>query len=321
MTIDPSTSHSAESLRIGTPPLGPPPEVLRHLPAELADKTQRLWQRVTAFAQPIVAFSGGVDSSLLAAVLALTHARRVLLVTADSPSLSQRQRDIAARVARELDLPHRWLATQEATDPLYQRNQRDRCYYCKSHLYAALSAVAEEFPEATVFSGTNLDDLGDFRPGLRAAAEQNVRAPLAETGFTKADVRGLAQALNLSVHDLPAAPCLASRLAYGVAVTPERLRRVERAEQWLWEAGFSDVRVRVLPGELARIEVPHAEVLRLASWLRPDSDDRARPDFGALGFNDVEIAAQGLVSGNLNSLPDAVDASKISQSLPRLPIL
>lgn len=295
----------------------PPNDIVAELPAELADKTQRLWQIVQSMVQPIVAFSGGVDSSLVAAVLTHTHAGRALLVTADSPSLSQRQRVIAERVAKELKLPHRWLATEEAADPLYQRNHRDRCYYCKSHLYAALRVVAEEYPGATILSGTNRDDLSDYRPGLRAADEQNVRAPLAESGFGKADVRSLAQVLRLSVHALPAAPCLASRLAYGVAVTPDRLRKVEQAESILWAAGFSDVRVRVLLGEIARIEVPKTEVPRLIEWLESRSSGAGRHEMDGIGFADVQIAAEGFVSGNLNTVEDATPES----SLPKLPIL
>lgn len=295
----------------------PPNDIVAELPAELADKTRRLWQIVQSMVQPIVAFSGGVDSSLVAAVLARTHAVRALLVTADSPSLSQRQREIADRVAKELKLPHRWLATEEAADPLYQRNHRDRCYYCKSHLYAALRGVAEEYPGATILSGTNLDDLSDYRPGLRAADEQNVRAPLAESGFGKADVRSLAQVLRLSVHALPAAPCLASRLAYGVEVTADRLRRVEQAERILWAAGFSDVRVRVLQGEIARIEVPKPEVPRLIAWLESRSIGAGRHEMDAIGFADVRIAPEGFVSGNLNTVENATPES----SLPKLPIL
>jgi pyridinium-3,5-biscarboxylic acid mononucleotide sulfurtransferase len=295
----------------------PPNDILGELSAELADKTRRLWQIVLGMAQPIVAFSGGVDSSLVAAVLARTHGTRALLVTADSPSLSQRQREIAERVAQELKLPHRWLATQEAADPLYQRNHRDRCYYCKSHLYAALRAVAGEYPGATILSGTNLDDLSDYRPGLRAADEQNVRAPLAESGFRKADVRSLAQALRLSVHALPAAPCLASRLAYGVEVIPDRLRRVEQAERILWAAGFSDVRVRVFSGEIARIEVPKTEVPRLTEWLESRSADARDHEIDVIGFADFQIAPEGLVSGNLNTAVHATSESP----LPRLPIL
>ncbi|MBL8855739.1 MAG: ATP-dependent sacrificial sulfur transferase LarE [Planctomycetaceae bacterium] len=309
MTLKPISERHDPVLFRMEPPSG--------LPAELQGKCLTLWQIVRRYAQPIVAFSGGVDSSLVAAVLARTHDRRVLLVTADSPSLSQRQRETADRVARELNLPHRWLQTQEAADPLYQRNHRDRCYYCKSHLYAALRAVAAEYPAATILSGTNHDDLSDYRPGLQAAAEQQVQSPLAEAGFTKDDVRGLARALHLSVHDLPAAPCLASRVAYGVEVTPARLHRVEQAESILWQAGFSNVRVRVLPGEIARIEVPKSEVDRLMDLCEQDVLGTTRRQFRELGFADLKIATEGFVSGSLNLEIHSTDVSP----LPKLPIL
>lgn len=262
----------------------------------LLPKAERLRDLLSQVQHPIVAFSGGVDSAVVAAMVGRTHGRDCLLVTADSPSLSARQREIAARVAEELQLPHRWLATAEADDPLYQRNHRDRCYFCKTHLYTSLRQVATEFPHATVLSGTNYDDLGDYRPGLLAAAQNQVFAPLAEAQMGKADVRALARALGLSVHDLPAAPCLASRLAYGVAVTPERLRRVELAEQRLWQAGFSDVRVRLLPEEVGRVEVPLAEVPRLTEATG------LLQTILQMGFLRVDIDPQGLRSGNLNYL-------------------
>lgn len=280
------------------------------LSQEVLNKVHRLWEVLSPVRHPIVAFSGGVDSAVVAAAVGRTHGNQCLLVTADSPSLSARQREIAARVAAELQLPHRWLATAEATDPLYQRNHRDRCYFCKTHLYTSLRQVAAEFPDATVLSGTNYDDLGDYRPGLLAAAQNQVFAPLAEAQMGKADVRALARALGLSVHDLPAAPCLASRLAYGVAVTPERLRRVELAEQLLWQAGFSDVRMRLLPEEIGRVEVPLAEVPRLTEATE------LLQAILELGFLRVDIDPQGLRSGNLNHLNTDSTASG-----PNLPIL
>jgi len=293
----------------GTSPVGLSPANLP-LAADLLAKTHRLWDLLSPLAHPIVAFSGGVDSAVVAAAVGRTHGTRCLLVTADSPSLAGRQRAIAERVAAELQLPHRWLPTEEADDPLYQRNHRDRCYFCKTHLYSSLRQVAAEFPQATILSGTNLDDLGDYRPGLLAAAQHQVFAPLAEAQLGKAEVRALARALGLSVHDLPAAPCLASRLAYGVEVTMERLRRVEQAEQQLWRAGFSDVRVRVLPEEVGRLEVPLVEVPRL------QQASELLHAIGELGFSRVEIDPQGLRSGNLNDLH-----TESTGGLPTLPVL
>jgi pyridinium-3,5-biscarboxylic acid mononucleotide sulfurtransferase len=293
-----------------------PSEVWDHLSDPLRQKFRCLWQTVSRFDQIVVAFSGGVDSALVAAICARLNPNRTLLVTAESPSLSLRQREIAARVALELNLPHRWLETAEASDPLYQRNHRDRCYYCKSYLYAALESIALDYPNATILNGTNHDDLSDFRPGLQAAAEHRIRAPLADAGLTKSDVRSLAQLLKLSVHDLPAAPCLASRLAYGVPVTRERLRRVEQAEHLIWQAGFSDVRVRVLAGEVARVEVPQVEVPRLRNWLAAGQAEAVRT-FAELGFAEVHVAAEGLISGNLNTRSDTDHTG----TLPKLRLL
>lgn len=307
--LPPTETAPVGTSRVGTSPVGLSPGNLP-LAAELLAKTRRLWDLLSQLEHPIVAFSGGVDSAVVAAAVGRTHGTRCLLVTADSPSLAGRQRAIAERVAAELQLPHRWLPTAEADDPLYQRNHRDRCYYCKTHLYSALKQVAAEFPTATILSGTNLDDLGDYRPGLLAAAQHQVFAPLAEAQLGKAEVRALARALGLSVHDLPAAPCLASRLAYGVEVTAARLRRVEQAEQRLWQAGFSDVRVRILPEEVGRLEVPLAEVPRLQQLTQ------LLHDIGHLGFSRLEIDPEGLRSGNLNYLN-----TDSTGGLPTLPVL
>jgi len=282
------------------------------LPETLRGKTRTLWRQIEILSNPILAFSGGVDSSLVAAVLARTHGKRCLLVTAESPSLALRQRQVAQRVARELGLPHRWLVTEEMSDPRYQQNAADRCFYCKTHLYAALDRIASEYPEANILSGTNGDDLSDHRPGLQAARDRGVLAPLARAGFTKADVRQVARCLGLSVHDLPAAPCLASRIAYGVQVSPERLRKVEAAEALLWAAGFSDVRVRLLPDEVARIEVPQPEVARLLP-MAEESLKLVLRSIQDLGFHAVTVDPEGFRSGKLNE--------SLTAALPKLPIL
>jgi len=276
------------------------------LPDATREKVQRLQARLQRLPLPILAFSGGVDSSVVAAMLKLTHGQQCLLVTAIGPSLAERQRAIAQRVAQELGLPHRWLETRESQDPGYRRNQADRCYYCKSHLFDALTAIASRFPDTCLLSGTNHDDLSDHRPGLQAANQHRVIAPLAEAGLGKAEVRGLAQALGLSVHDLPAAPCLASRIAYGVAVTPGRLEKIEQAEGYLWAAGFSDVRVRLLAGEVARIEVPLPELPRLQAMLshpdgNPDPPGKAGPSAVELGTSPNPWSGSAELNGTHSS--------------------
>lgn len=287
------------------------------LGAALEAKVATMVDRVQTLPNPVLAFSGGVDSAVVAALLGRTHGSRARLVTAVGPSLSARQRAIAARVAGELGLPHEWIATHEGSDPNYQRNDARRCFHCKSHLYETLRAFAQDHPDSVLLSGTNFDDLHDYRPGLLAASHFHVIAPLADAKVSKAEVRRLAREWKLSVHDLPAAPCLASRIAYGVEVTPERLSTIEAAESLLWGAGFSDVRVRLLPQNVARIEVPLPEVAR----LQPDGSETVHPlvaQILRLGFDTVTVDPQGLRSGSLNSALPSPQLPN-SKSLPILP--
>jgi uncharacterized protein len=191
------------------------------------------------------------------------------------------------------------VATEEFSDPDYVKNDGTRCYYCKSELYERLEPLLAEYGSSAVCSGANLDDAGDYRPGLTAAAEHDVRHPLQEAGFTKADVRALAQAWGLPTWDKPASPCLSSRLAPGVEVTRERTARVEAAEVYLRGLGLRECRVRLHEGELARIEVPLEAVPRLAV-----EDVRAVlvARLKELGFRFVTLDLEGFRSGNLNQL-------------------
>lgn len=220
-------------------------------------------------------------------------------MTGVSASLAASERDVARRTAQHIGIPHRELPTQEFEQAAYVRNDADRCYHCKSELYGHLEALLETGPWKVIVNGANLDDLDDYRPGMRAAKERAVRSPLAECGFTKRDVRELAAAWNLPVWDKPASPCLSSRVAYGEAVTPERLARIEAAEAWLHELGFREVRVRLHAGELARLEVPLAEVERLAG---PELRDRVDAKLRELGFRFVTVDLRGFRSGSLNQL-------------------
>src|SRR5438105_11988041 len=206
-----------------------------------------------------VAASGGVDSMTLA-VVAHRRLRRVEVFHAVSPAVPA---EATARVKEQARREGWWLRVVDAgefADDDYLANPADRCYFCKRNLYDAIVPLTD----AVIVSGANLDDLGDYRPGLKAAAEHAVRHPLQEAGFRKADVRALARAWNLPTWDKPASPCLSSRLAVGVAVTRERTARVEAAEAYLKTLGLRELRVRLHEGELARIEVPAAELPRLA---------------------------------------------------------
>ena len=242
----------------------------------------------------IVAFSGGVDSSLVAAVAAQVLGDAALAVTAVSPALARGELDGARAVARAVGIAHEAIRTDELAREGYRRNGADRCYHCKSELYDRLAALAAARGFDSLLSGANADDLGDWRPGLRAAAEHGVRHPLVEAGFGKADVRALARELALPSADKPAMPCLASRLPFGTEVEPHVLAQVDRAERALRALGFRELRVRHL-GATARVELgaddlPHA--------LTDGRGDVERAVLGA-GYGDVEIDPSPFRSGTL----------------------
>lgn len=260
------------------------------------------------FSHLAVAFSGGVDSSVVLAAGVRADLSRLVAVTAKSPSVARWQCDLASDIARHLGVEH-WVAeTNELSLREYQRNDSRRCFYCKQTLYAAIEleigtrlgasvdakTVQDKF---RIASGTNADDLGDHRPGIQAGVEKAVLTPLASLGLSKERVRALANYWSLPNHDLPASPCLSSRIAYGVEVTPERLERIESAEAWLYERGFREFRVRLHEGELARIEVAKTHQTRL---LALDSEGGLSQFFRELGFRFVTVDLQGFHSGSLN---------------------
>ncbi|WP_211592592.1 ATP-dependent sacrificial sulfur transferase LarE [Microbispora sp. H10836] len=257
----------------------------------------RLTSRLREESALVVAYSGGADSALLAFAAARALGTRALAVTAVSPSLAASERAAARDFARRHALAHLEVRTDEADRPEYAANGRDRCYHCKSALFDALAPLAAAM-DARIALGTNLDDLGDHRPGQRAAAERGAVAPLVDAGFTKADVRAVSRELGLVTADKPAAPCLASRVSYGDPVTPQVLRRIETAEAALRDLGFPVCRVRAhAGGTLARIEVPQAEIPR-ACELRERVDAAVR---GA-GFTFCSLDLSGFASGRLNAL-------------------
>src|SRR6266436_8296126 len=231
---------------------------------ELLAKEKRLLQILRDLKSAAVAFSGGIDSTVVAKAAQLALGDRAIAVTADSPSVPRSEISDACGLAQQIGIRHRLVSTDEFQDPDYVRNDGTRCYYCKSELYSRIESLLPELGVEFICSGANLDDRGDYRPGLTAAAEHAVRHPLQEAGFTKADVRALARAWGLPTWDKPASPCLSSRLAPGVAVTPERTARIEAAEAYLHDLGLRECRVRLHEGELARIEVPAGDIARLA---------------------------------------------------------
>ncbi len=264
-----------------------------------ADRLATLTQWFAPFPSAVVAYSGGVDSALVAFAAHAALGSLAQIVTADSPSVARSDLAQAGELAREFGWNHRTIATAELGRADYAANDARRCYFCKSELYSTLAALAESHPGSVVVSGANLDDLGDYRPGLVAAGEHRVRHPLQELGFTKPMVRAAAKLAGLRAHDRPASPCLASRLATGVAVTAERLSQVERAEAYLAALGFADLRVRLHEGSLARVEVGVGDLTRLASEpLRA----RLVAELTSLGFRYVTLDLAGFRSGSLNEL-------------------
>ena len=235
---------------------------------------------------------------------------RAVAVTGHSASLAASELDECRRLAAEIGIRHEVIDTEELANPDYQRNAPDRCYHCKSELFAKVEGLAERLGVAAVVDGSNRDDHGEHRPGLKAARDRRVRSPLAECGLTKADVRALARAWGLPIWDKPASPCLSSRIAYGEEVTPQRLEMVERAERFLRERGFQPLRVRYHRGDLARIEVDAAAVARFADeQLRRETVELLK----SVGFKYVSIDLEGFRSGSLNAvLP--VESLRIARS-------
>ncbi|MCC6510067.1 MAG: ATP-dependent sacrificial sulfur transferase LarE [Pirellulaceae bacterium] len=248
----------------------------------------------------VVAFSGGVDSAVVAQVAHDVLGDRALAVTADSASLARAELADACQLAKRIGIAHHLVHTEEVADPAYQANDSQRCFHCKTHLFVTLKQMPQVQQQGWwILTGTNLDDLGDWRPGLRAAADHAVRSPLAELSIDKTGVRQLAHLWNLPVAEKPANPCLASRLAYGVSVTPQRLAMVEGAEAELRSLGLVKFRVRLHADNLARIEVPLDELARL---IQPEVRSALIRRLAELGFRYVTLDLEGFTSGSLNKL-------------------
>lgn len=277
-----------------------PLTLLEPLPPALHQALDRMREAMDALGTVVVAYSGGVDSALVAAIAAERLGERALAITGVSPALAPHLLEEARCQASWLGMRHREIPTAELADPSYASNPPDRCYACKRELHGLLAQIRSDAGASQVLDGVNLDDLQDHRPGLRAAREWNVRSPLAEAGVDKAGVRQLSRALGLPWWDKPAQPCLASRFPYGESISASRLQRVGAAEAWLRNQGFAEVRVRS-QGEAARIELPAHKLAAVCESLASGTlREQMVKTFRSLGFHAVALDLEGLVSGKLN---------------------
>jgi uncharacterized protein len=279
------------------------------LTPELIRKRDRLLEVLRAMRRVAVAFSGGIDSTVVAQAAYNALGDDAIAITADSASVPRAEIAEAKMIAQRIGIVHRLIATDEFANPDYVRNDGDRCYFCKDELYHQIETLLPALRYEIICSGANLDDLGDYRPGLTAAKEHQVRHPLQEAGFSKADVRALAQHWGLPTWDKPASPCLSSRLAPGVQATPERTSRIEAAEAYLKQFGLRELRVRLHEGELARIEIPASELEHFASVEVREGLLRR---FKELGFRFVTLDLEGFRSGSLNTLV-SLDLKRLHQ--------
>ncbi len=265
--------------------------------ASLEQDRERLLDVLGSYGSCLVAFSAGVDSTVVAKAAQVALADRAVAVTGTSASLAAGELDLARDLARLIGIRHEIVATDEFLDAGYVRNAADRCFHCKTELYTQLEPIAARLGLAVIANGANADDLGDYRPGMIAAQEHRVRSPLLECGITKAQVRKLAAHWELPVADKPASPCLSSRVAYGEEVTPLRLSMIDRAEQYLRALGLQTIRVRYHRGDLARLEVPAEAIARIA---QPEVRSGILEAFKELGFKYVTLDLRGFRSGSQN---------------------
>ena len=272
------------------------PQQPNHMPT--AALAQRLKDIIRRYGSVAVAFSGGVDSAVVAKAAVDSLAEKSIAVTAVSPSLAMSELEIARAEARRIGIRHVEVSTNEFERPEYRANAGNRCFFCKDTLYTLAASKLQELGVVCIINGANTDDLGDHRPGMQAANDHQVRSPLIEADINKAQVRQLAHFWNLSVAEKPASPCLSSRIAYGVEVTEARVRRVELAEAFLKRlTGFQELRVRHEADEIARIEVPLDSLPQLTE---SSTCQRVTEELKRLGFRRVTLDLEGFRSGSLN---------------------
>ena len=264
--------------------------------AELALKLDRLKSIFAPMRSVMVAFSGGVDSTFVLRVAHDAIGDRALALTTTSPTMPEDDRRSALEMAQTIGARHLVIGSNELEVPGYAENPLNRCYLCKQNLFTVCEAKAAELGIDEIVDGLNLDDLRDYRPGIKAAGEKRVRHPLVEAELTKAEIRELSRAMGLPTWDRPASPCLSSRFPYGTRITPEGLDQVEQGERVLHAMGFRVARVRY-HGDIARLEVEKAELPRL---LEPKTREAIDRELRRIGFRFVTVDLKGFRSGSLN---------------------
>jgi len=274
----------------------------------LSAQRERLLQFIRRWPSCLVAFSAGVDSTVVAKAARLALGDGAVAVTGISAALPDGELEEARQLAALIGIRHEVIQTDELANPGYAQNSPTRCYHCKDELYGQLGRLAAQFQSAVVFSGAIAEDLTDYRPGLKAASEHRVEHPLAACGLTKRDVRALAAYWELPIAEKPASPCLSSRIAYGEEVTPERLAKIDRAEKLLRECGLTTLRVRYHQGDMARIEVPLSE---LGSFSDPAFRAWIVEELTALGFKYVTLDLAGFRSGSQNAVLPVVELQRV----------
>lgn len=275
-------------------------------------KEERLREIFRELESVVVAYSGGVDSSYVAYIANSELGPRAVCITGQSASLPAYQRAEIDRVVERFGFQHEVIQTEELDNPGYSANNPDRCFFCKDELYTRLESVARGRGIQNIVDGSTVDDLGDYRPGRRAALQHAVRSPLIEAGLNKSEVRELSRRATLPTWDKPASPCLSSRIAYGTTVTIERLSKVDRGEEILREFGFREFRVRH-HDQLVRLEIAQAEMDRV---MRKEVFQKLAARFRELGFKYVTLDLEGFRSGSMNEVLDSHKNNVLMERLP-----